>query len=84
MEHVPPKAFGGAVMANTCAGCNNRLGSRTEAALQGWYDDAIQAHFTSDASPEPFGHDRIPMLKTEFGEVAMLTEKPSPEGPSGP
>lgn len=82
MEHVPPKAFGGTVMANTCADCNNRLGSRTEAALQDWYDDAIQAHFTSDASPEPFGHDRILMLKTESGEVVMLMDNSSPGGPS--
>ena len=61
---------------------NNRLGSRTEAALQDWYDDAIQAHFTSDASPEPFGHDRILMLKTESGEVVMLMDNSSPGGPS--
>ncbi|MGH3927131.1 MAG: HNH endonuclease [Pseudonocardiaceae bacterium] len=32
MEHIPPKAFGGVAMAYTCADCNNRLGSRTEAA----------------------------------------------------
>lgn len=81
-EHVPPKAFGGTVMANTCADCNNRLGSRTEAALQDWYDGAIRAHFTSDASPEPFGHDRILMLRTESDEVVMLMEKSSPESPS--
>lgn len=82
MEHVPPTAFGGMVMANTCADCNNRLGSRTEAALQDWFDDAIRAHFTSDASPEPFGHDRILLLKTDSDDVVMLMEKPSPEGAS--
>ncbi len=82
MEHVPPTAFGGSVMANTCADCNNRLGSRTEAALQDWYDDAIRAHFTSDASPEPFGHDRILLLKTDSNKVFMLAEKSSPEDAS--
>lgn len=82
MEHIPPKAFGGVAMANTCADCNNRLGSRTEAALQDWYDGAIRAHFTSDASPQPFGHDRILMLTTESGEFVMLAEKSSPEGAS--
>ncbi len=82
MEHVPPTAFGGTVMANTCADCNNRLGSRTEAALQDWYDDAIRAHFTSDASPEPFGHDRILLLKTDSDEVVLLAEKSSPEAAS--
>lgn len=82
LEHVPPTAFGGTVMANTCADCNNRLGSRTEAALQDWYDNAIRAHFTSDASPEPFGHDRILLLRTDADEVVMLLEKSSPEGAS--
>ncbi|CCH69754.1 hypothetical protein BN10_300095 [Phycicoccus elongatus Lp2] len=90
MEHVPPTAFGGTVMANTCADCNNRLGSRTEAALQDWYDDAIRAHFTSDASPEPFGHDRILLLKTDSDEVVHPRGEVLPRGrvavrpPQGP
>ena len=82
LEHIPPKAFGGVGMANTCADCNNRLGSRTESALQDWYDGAIQARFTSDTSPEPFAHDRILLLKTDNGEAVMLLEKSSPEGSS--
>ena len=82
MEHIPPKAFGGAAMANTCADCNNGLGSRTEAALQDWFDGAIRARFTSGSSPQPFGHDRILMLTTEAGECVMLAEKSSPEGAS--
>lgn len=82
MEHVPPKAFGGSVMANTCADCNNRLGSRTESALQDWHDGAIRAHFTSDTSPEPFGHDRILLLTTESDEIVMLMEKRSAKGTS--
>lgn len=79
-EHVPPKAFGGVAMTNTCADCNNRLGSRTESALQDWYDRAIWAHFTSDTSPEPFARDRILMLKTDAGEPVMVLEKTAPEG----
>lgn len=82
VEHIPPKAFGGIGMANTCADCNNNLGSRTESALQDWYDDAVRAHFTSDAGPEPFGHDRILMLRTDNDEVVMLMEKSSPEDES--
>ena len=80
MEHIPPTAFGGTVMANTCAECNNRLGSRTEAALQDWYDDAIRACFTSDASPEPFGHNRFLFLNADSHEQVMLAEKSYPEG----
>lgn len=79
-EHIPPKAFGGVKMTNTCADCNNGLGSRTESALQDWYDGAIQAHFTSDTSPVPFARDRIFILKTDVGEPVMLLEKSSPKG----
>lgn len=82
VEHVPPKAFGGIGMANTCADCNNRLGSRTESALQDWYDGAVRAHFTSDTRPEPFARDRILMLRTENDKVVMLMEKSSPEDES--
>lgn len=81
-EHIPPKAFGGIGMANTCADCNNRLGSRTESALQDWYDCAVRAHFTSDAGPQPFGRDQILLLRTDNDEVVMLMEKSSPEDES--
>lgn len=82
VEHIPPKAFGGVGMTNTCADCNNRLGSRTESALQDWYDGAVQAHFTSDTSPVPFARDRILMLKTDAGEPVMLLEKSAAEDKS--
>lgn len=69
-------------MTNTCADCNNRLGSRTESALQEWWDGAIQAHFTSGTSPEPFARHRILILETEAGEPVMLLEKSSAEDKS--
>lgn len=81
-EHVPPKAFGGTKMVNTCAECNHRLGSRTESALQDWYDGAIWAHFTSDTSPEPFARDRILVLNSDAGEPVMMLENASPEDKS--
>lgn len=80
LEHVPPKAFGGTVMANTCAECNNQLGSRTESALQDWYDNAIQAYFTSDGSPAPFGHDRVFVLEADRGGVVLMPEHASVTG----
>lgn len=40
-EHVPPKQFGGSVMANACSSCNNKLGSRTESAMLDWFDGAV-------------------------------------------
>ena len=82
LEHIPPKAFGGVGMTNTCADCNNRLGSRTESALQDWYDGAVQAHFTSDTSPVPFARDRILMLMTDAGAPVMFLEKSAVEGKS--
>ena len=80
LEHVPPKAFGGTVMANTCAECNNQLGSRTESALQDWYDNAIQAYFTSDGNPAPFGHDRIFLLETNQSGLVLMPERASVKG----
>jgi len=41
-EHVPPQAFGGQVMTNTCTPCNNRFGSRIESKLQDWFDGVLQ------------------------------------------
>ncbi|MGL5826866.1 MAG: hypothetical protein ACRCYU_18960, partial [Nocardioides sp.] len=82
VEHIPPKAFDGVGMANTCADCNNRLGSRTESALQDWYDGAIRAHFTSEASREPFARDRILLLKTDNDEIVMMLEGSSSEDSS--
>jgi len=79
-EHVPPKALGGVVMTNTCLDCNNRLGSRTESALQDWYDGAARVHFTSDTSRTPFGNNKVLFLTSETGESVMLMEKPAPTG----
>lgn len=63
-------------------GLQHPLGSRTESALQDWYDGAVRAHFASDTRPEPFARDRILMLRTEEDEVVMLMEKSSPEDES--
>lgn len=79
-EHVPPKAFGGSVMANTCALCNNNLGSRTESAMQDWYDNAVRAHFTSDGGPRPFARDRLLILKTDDDAAVLMLEKASRPG----
>lgn len=40
-EHVPPRSLGGRVMTKTCEPCNNRLGTRVEADLADWFDQAL-------------------------------------------
>lgn len=79
-EHVPPAAFGGRVMTSTCASCNNTLGSRTEAAMQDWFDSALRVHYTVDPDPRPFGHTRALLLRTEDGEVVVMPERGSNPG----
>lgn len=41
-EHVPSKGLGGSVMTTTCKACNSGLGSRVEATLQDWFDNAYR------------------------------------------
>jgi HNH endonuclease len=40
-EHIPPQSLGGKIMTRTCGPCNNDLGSRVEADLTDWHDDAL-------------------------------------------
>jgi hypothetical protein len=40
-EQVPPAAIGGAAMTTSCTRCNNELGSRLEAPLIDWLEDAV-------------------------------------------
>lgn len=75
LEHVPPRAFGGYVMTMTCPRCNNHLGSRTESAMQDWFDGAYRVHYTVEDNPQPFGRDRAFLRKTVDGEFVILAEK---------
>jgi hypothetical protein len=77
-EHVPPRGFGGAVMTGTCEDCNNKLGSRTEAAMQDWYDHAVRIHYTVDGDRKPFGHTRAINLTTDDGEFVLMPEQGGP------
>jgi hypothetical protein len=40
-EHVPQAALGGQAMTMTCPRCNSGLGSRIEAELHDWFDQAL-------------------------------------------
>lgn len=79
-EHVPPKAFGGRVMTSTCARCNNGLGSRTESAMQDWFDGAFRVSYTSGDDPQPFGSDRAFFRQTADGEFVIMAERAQAEG----
>ena len=79
-EHVPPQNFGGRVMTWTCARCNNTLGSRTEAAMQDWFDNAVRVHYTEGSDPRPFGHTRALILTTAEGESVLMPERGSDPG----
>lgn len=78
-EHVPPRGFGGSVMTGTCEDCNNRLGSRTEAAMQDWYDHTVQLRYTVDGDPKPFGQTRAVGLLTDTGEVVVMPMQGGPD-----
>lgn len=78
-EHVPPRAFGGTVMTGTCEDCNHKLGSRTEAAMQDWYDHAVRIHYTIEGEPRPFGHTRAIRLTSDNEEVVLMPEQGGPE-----
>jgi len=58
-EHVPPRALGGSVMTTTCYRCNNDLGSRVEAPLLDWFEDAAHVSFRGESAP---GFRRAPRL----------------------
>jgi hypothetical protein len=75
-EHVPPAALGGSVMTTTCARSNNELGSRLEASLIDWWEDAVGSVSLSH-------HDvrgsrragRVLLRQKETGEPVLLLRR---------
>lgn len=47
-EHVPPEKLGGHRMTLVCAPCNNTFGTRLEADLLDWRDDALRVRASAD------------------------------------
>jgi hypothetical protein len=78
-EHVPQENLGGSVMTLTCQRCNNMLGTRVEAELQHWFDDAmVNVRFhNQDEVP---GMRRVPPLyfrkATDGDEFAIFVDGP--------
>lgn len=75
VEHVPPRAFGGTAMTWTCGPCNNNLGSRTEAAMQDWFDEACRIRVTVNGVQQPLTNDRALIRKTADGQVIFMLDQ---------
>jgi HNH endonuclease len=74
-EHVPPRSIGGRVMTRTCTPCNHGLGSRVEAELVDWHDDAVTLPaFSGDAVPGRRRASRIAVRATPNGEFVLLMD----------
>ncbi|WP_140400229.1 HNH endonuclease [Aeromicrobium sp. PE09-221] len=81
LEHVPPKALGGAVMVNTCARCNNAFGSKLEADLVDWWEDAlVRVEYRSPRFQGARRGPKILLRQTDNGEFVMLPDKPRTPG----
>lgn len=78
-EHVPPRAFGGAPATTTCQACNNTFGSRTEASMQDWFDQALQVRLYTKGVRAPVGQGRTLLLRNADGPNLLL-----PDGKSDP
>jgi HNH endonuclease len=74
-EHVPPRSIGGRVMTQTCGACNHGLGSKVEADLVDWHDDAVTLPaFSGDAVSGPRRASRIVCRATPDGEFVLLMD----------
>jgi hypothetical protein len=79
-EDVPPRSIGGRVMTRTCQPCNNGLGSRVEADLVDWYDDAVTLPaFSGDAVQGARRASRIFLRISPDGKpVPLMDESTDP------
>lgn len=74
-EHVPPRSVGGRVMTRTCLPCNNGLGSKVEADLVDWHDDAVTLPaFSGDAVQGRRRASRITVRATPDGRFVLLMD----------
>lgn len=75
-EHVPPLSIGGRVMTRTCGPCNNGLGSRIEADLVDWHDDAVTLPaFRGNAVQGARRASRILHRATPNGDLVLLMDE---------
>ncbi len=78
-EHVPPVPLGGSVMTTTCARCNNELGSRLEASLIDWWQDAVGlVSLSHDDVRGARRAARVLLRQKETGEPVLLLRPVDP------
>ena len=78
-EHVPPAAIGGSVMTRTCTRCNNELGSRLEAPLVDWWEDAVgSVSLSHDDVPGPRRAARVLLRQKDTSEPVLLLGRVDP------
>jgi len=73
-EHVPQETVGGRVMTLTCQRCNNGLGSRLEAHLLDWYDNAIRASYSKEGIPGRRRGPRLLHRELPTGEFVLFPD----------
>jgi HNH endonuclease len=77
VEHVPPAGLGGHPRTWTCEPCNNALGSRVEAELIDWRDDALRhTRATTDGVPGPRRLPRLLRRRTPDGQFVLIIDGP--------
>jgi HNH endonuclease len=75
-EHIPPASMGGRVMTRTCGSCNNRLGSRVEADLTDWHDDALTfPRFSGEVVPGARRSSRLLHRATPEGQFFLVVDQ---------
>lgn len=78
-EHLPPAAIGGSVMTTTCTRCNNELGSRLDAPLIDWWEDAVGSVSLAHAEvPGARRAARILLREKDTGEPVLLLGRVDP------
>lgn len=74
-EHIPPGSIGGRVMTRTCGPCNNELGSKVEADLVDWHDNALTLpRFSADGTQGTRRSKRMLYRLTADGAFVLIVD----------
>lgn len=71
-EHVPPEKLGGHRMTPVCAHCNNTLGTRLEADLLDWRDDALRVRASASNVRGTRAIGRVLRRTAATGEFVLM------------
>ncbi len=71
-EHVPPEKLGGHRMTLVCAHCNNTFGTRLEADLLDWRDDALRVRASASNVRGTRAMGRVLRRTAATGEFVLM------------